>query len=191
MRHISIFILLFYCLTIASGQTNVDLKKVIKNEADATEYQNEINRLKQLLSQKFLTQANNKKEKVNKQIQNFFADYKLNDRNINQYNYPTFLDKTNLTIAVTGYDNTWGLVPKSGDTTLFDGYRNKTLNAIVTIPIFDSYHRGYSLNSITFVCILTETIKWTETGNNNLPIEKLSSYSKEIGIEIKLLNLDN
>ena len=182
--------LLLCSLTFAIGQTTAVLKKVIKDEAYATNCQNEINSLKTLLITKFLTKANNKKEKIHNEIQDFFADYKLNNNNLSHYNYPTTLDKTNLTITVTGYDNNWGLLPKSGDTSLLEGYGNHNLNAIITIPIFDNYHRGYSLNSITFFCTLTENIYWTQTRNTDSPIEKLPSYKREIEIEIKLLDLD-
>lgn len=190
MRHITILIFLLFSLTIANGQTTATLIKLIKSEADATDCQKEINRLQKLLTQKFLTKANNKKEKTHKQIQDFFSDFKLNDINLSHYNYPAKLDKTNLTISIIGYDNNWGLLPKSGDTSLLEGYGNQKLNAIITIPIFDSYNRGYSLNSITFFCILTENIYWTQKQNIYLPIEKLPSYSKEVEIEIKLLDLD-
>ena len=189
MKHILIIVIAFFCLTKSFGQTSADLKKVIKNEAIATETQNEINRLNLLLSNYFLKQANNSKGDIHKQIQDFFADFKINGRNINQYNYPTILDKSNLTISVTSYDNSYELLPKESDTTLLEGNRSNVLTAIVTIPIFDNYHRGYSLNSITFICTLNEKINWKEALNNKMVIEKLPSYRKDVNIKIKLLEI--
>jgi len=190
MRHFALII--FSILTlITSGQTCADLKKINKTEKTAIEDQQDINRLTTVLIQAFLTQANNSKNKINKQIQDFFADYRINSRNVGQYNYPQELTQSNLSISVTGYDYTWGLLPSSKDTSKLEGNSDKTLNAIISIPIYDAYHRGYSINSISFVCELTEVITWTESSNNTLPIEKLPTYKRQIALKTKVINLDD
>lgn len=191
MRPFTLIILSILSLTTANGQTTADLKKINKTQVRASEDQQDINRLQIILTQQFLIQANNPKNKINKQIQDFFADYKTNSENLQEYNYPKLITKSNLTISVTGYDYTWGLLSSSNDTSQLNGYRNKMLNAIISIPFYDAYRRGYSINSISFNCKLTEVITWTETSYNKLPTEKLPTYKRHIDLEAKVLDLDD
>ena len=176
---------------IAHGQTTADLKAINKTGNTAREDQQDINRLTTILTQQFLTQANNPKSKINRQVQDFFADYKINSQNLQQYTYPKLLTKSNLTISTIGYDYTWGLLPSADDTSKLEGYNDKTLNAIISIPVYDTYHRGYSINSISFICKLREVISWTETSDNKLPVDQLPSYKRQVSLEAKVLNLDN
>lgn len=190
MRHFLLLIFSILNLTTANCQKSADLKKINKSQVEASENKKDINRLQFILTQQFLTQANKSRSKINKQIQNFFADYKLNVRNLEQYNYPQKLSKSNLSISITGYDYTWGLLPVSDDTSKLEGYNDKTLNTIITIPVYDSYHRGYSINSISFICKLREVITYTESKNNKLPVEQLPTYKRQINLEAKVIDLD-
>ena len=100
MRHFTILIYAILSLTTANGQTTADLKKINKIQVQASEDQQDLNRLRVILTQQFLAQANNPKNKINKQSQDFFADYKINSKNQQQYNYPKTLTKANLTISI-------------------------------------------------------------------------------------------
>ncbi|UAY50730.1 hypothetical protein [Ferruginibacter albus] len=174
----------------SSSQNIANLKKINKAPVLASEDKQEINRYQALLIQRFLAKANDPQDKINKEIQDFFIDYN-NQKNSEAYIYPTLLTRSNLTISVTGYDVNWGLLPSAHDTTKLEGNGNTMLRVIISIPIYDNYHRGYSINSISFCCKLTEAITWTEIRGNELPIEKLPTYKRRINFKAKVLDLDN
>lgn len=188
MSRIFFFILVLFSPFISNGQTAAVLKNIIQDKSQAAANQQEISNMTNLLANMFLTKANNKKEKLHTQVQDFFAEYKMHGENLKQYNYPAVLTKSNLAISATGFDYNWGLSPKEGDTSLAEGYRNKVFHAIVTIPVFDSYHQGYSMNTIAFYCTLKESVTWTEPRNYSGSIEKLPGYKKEEQVIIKLLD---
>ena len=177
----------FFVIGDAKSQTKANLKNVIKSEADAKQSQKNIDELAEILTTRFLAKANSKNDKINKQIQTYFYDYK-NSQNGEQYIYPTILKKINLSSLVLNQDVSWGLIPNAKDSTLLDGFGNSTLDAIISIPIMDRFNKGYSMNTISFNCKLTQNVSYSEKYNNELPIEKLPSYKKKIILEIKMVD---
>ncbi len=190
MRYIIAVTLSMLSFAMAKGQLSADLKRINKTQNGAIEDQKEIERLQTILIKQFLAQANNASNELNKKINDFFSDYTMNNEDAALYNYPKDLQKANLSISIINFDYSWGLLPKAGNDSMLEGHNDRSINAIVTIPIYDSYRRGYSINSISFVCDMSEVVTWTEKRNNNLPIEKLPGYKKQIDFKAKFIDFD-
>ncbi|MBL0145116.1 MAG: hypothetical protein IPP48_04535 [Chitinophagaceae bacterium] len=187
-----LFLIMFGCLCFETvrGQQVAVLDEINKSKNSAKLHKKKIASLQSVLIRQFLIQANSSTSKLNKQIHSFIDTYKKSGRNNEFYKYPQRLKKSNLSLLVKDFDINWGILPSSSDTSNLEGYGNSTLTVIISIPLYDNYHRGEAINSISFLCTLTENVSWAETSNNKLPIEKLPSYKRIIKLNTEYLNFD-
>lgn len=191
MRNFFLLLIFSFSLAGVHCQTNFDLKKINKNQAEIIKNEKEIDRLSNILVKEFMQKASDSSTQSCQQIRQFFSEQKkLTDKTTSLNSNP--VSDSDISISVIHYNYSWNFTPVPSDSLhKLEGYRNKELDAIVSVPLYTSLHKGYEVNSISFFCKLSEVIHWTEDENNLKPIEQLPGYSKTYNLKIKKMEFDN
>ena len=184
-----IIIILFLTFSLSSLSQRVNLSLLNKSKNDATQDQAEVDRLSNRLLDAFISRVNNPRTTLYKEVRDFISELASSKENTSMYTYPRKLGRHHISLMVVDFDNSWDLSPHNGDTSRFDGYRSASITVVLSIPAYDRYHRGYSINALTFKCTYSEVITYLESARNTIPIEKLPSYKREVSLQTHRLEL--
>lgn len=189
MRNFFLLLAFSFCLIRVNSQTNFDLNRNNKNKSDAVKSEKEISRLKDILVKAFLQKASDSSTETYRELRQRLSGH-IKSADETRFQYPEPIADSNISISVIRYNYSWNFTPVSTDSLhKLQGFRSKELDAIVSIPLYTSFHKGYALNFISFFCKLTEVIHWTEDDNNLKPIEQLPDYSRSYNLKIRKLDI--
>lgn len=191
MRNFFLILIFAFSLIRVHGQTDFNLKRNHKNQAEATKNEKDVSRLSGILIKTFLQKASDSSTEAYRQLRQFFSD-QIKPAGITRYQYPQPITDSDVSITVTRYNYSWNFTPVSaGSLHKLEGYRDKELDAIVSIPLYTAFHKGYTIHSISFFCKLSEVIHWTEDENSLKPIEQLPDYSRTYNLKIRKADFDD
>lgn len=128
----------------------------------------QIDTLVQIMTNEFITIANDENSKTHKQIQSVFEDYKLNNQNAEYNYYPEVIKPEHLTIQYVDYSMNYGWIGQAADSV----YNVERLTALIFIPAFDNVHKGQVLNTMCFKMTIEVYEEANMLSNENYRIDR-------------------
>lgn len=189
MRNFFLLLIFSFCLIRVNSQTNFYLKRININPSEGARNEKDISRLSNILRKTFLQKATDSSTEAYRQLRQFFSQVKPGG---NAAPYLDPITDSDISITVIHYNYSWNFTPVPADSLhKLEGHRDKELDAIISVPAYVSFHKGYEINTISFSCKLTEVIRWTEDENDLKPIEQLPDYSKSYNIKIRKVDFND